>query len=84
VSALYWRGRALELAKKSREAADAYRTILQTAPDQNYYWFRARERLGVCQTAASAAAADGEPANERRRAVPSGQEGYTLPFGAGV
>ncbi len=44
--ALYWRGRALEMAKKPREAADAYRRILQTAPDQNYYWFRARERLG--------------------------------------
>ena len=44
--ALYWRGRALERAKKPREAAEAFRTILQTAPDQNYYWFRARERLG--------------------------------------
>ncbi|MEK6716949.1 MAG: transglycosylase SLT domain-containing protein, partial [candidate division NC10 bacterium] len=44
--ALYWRGRALEMAKKSREAAEAYRAIVQTAPEQNYYWFRARERLG--------------------------------------
>ncbi len=43
--ALYWRGRALELAKKPREAAEDYRTILQTSPDQNYYWFRATERL---------------------------------------
>ena len=45
VSALYWRGRALETMKKSREAAEAFRTILHTAPDQHYYWFRARERL---------------------------------------
>ncbi len=60
VSAMYWRGRALEAAKKPQEAADAYRTILQTAPDQNYYWFRARERLGrLGQTAASAVTADG-------------------------
>jgi hypothetical protein len=32
--------------KKPREAADAYRTILRNSPDQHYYWFRARERLG--------------------------------------
>lgn len=44
-SALYWRGRALEAIKRPREAAAAYRAILQAAPDQNYYWFRARERL---------------------------------------
>jgi soluble lytic murein transglycosylase len=46
VPALYWRGRALEAMKKPREAAEAYRMILQTAPDQNYYWFRSRERAG--------------------------------------
>jgi soluble lytic murein transglycosylase len=45
VPALYWRGRALETMKKPREAVAAYRTILQIAPDQNYYWFRARERV---------------------------------------
>lgn len=44
--ALYWRGRALEAMQKPREATRAYRTILQSAPDQNYYWFRARGRLG--------------------------------------
>jgi len=44
--ALYWRGRALEAMKKPREAAEAYRTILRNSPDQHYYWFRARERLG--------------------------------------
>ncbi len=59
VSALYWRGRALEAAKKPREAVDAYRAILQSAPDQNYYWFRARERLRqLGQKAAAAVAAD--------------------------
>jgi soluble lytic murein transglycosylase len=45
-TALYWRGRALEAMKKPREAAETYRKILQAAPEQNYYWFRARERLG--------------------------------------
>jgi peptidoglycan lytic transglycosylase len=45
VPALYWRGRALETMKKPREAAEAFRMILRTAPDQHYYWFRARERL---------------------------------------
>ncbi len=44
--ALYWRGRALEAMKKPQEAAEAYRTILRNSPDQHYYWFRARERLG--------------------------------------
>ncbi len=44
--ALYWRARALEAMKKPREAAEAYRTILRNSPDQHYYWFRARERLG--------------------------------------
>jgi len=46
IPALYWRGRVLEAMKRPREAAETYRTILQTAPDQNYYWFRARERAG--------------------------------------
>jgi len=46
VPALYWRGRALEAMKKPRDSAEAYRTILHTAPDQHYYWFLARERLG--------------------------------------
>lgn len=46
VAVLYWRGRALETMKRPREAAEAYRTILHTAPDQHYYWFRARDRLG--------------------------------------
>jgi len=45
-AALYWRGRALEAMKKPRGAAEAYRTILRSPPDQQYYWFRARERLG--------------------------------------
>ncbi len=45
VTALYWRGRALEAMKRPQEAAGAYRTILRSAPDQHYYWFRARERL---------------------------------------
>ncbi len=45
-TALYWRGRALEAMKKPREAAETYRKVLQAAPEQNYYWFRARERLG--------------------------------------
>jgi soluble lytic murein transglycosylase len=43
---LYWRGRALERAKRPRQAAEIYRRIVQTAPDHNYYWFRAGERLG--------------------------------------
>jgi soluble lytic murein transglycosylase len=41
----YWRGRALEAEKKPGEAVEAYRAILQRAPEQAYYWFRARERL---------------------------------------
>ena len=45
IPTLYWRGRALEAVKKPREAVEAYRMILQGAPDQNYYWFRARGRL---------------------------------------
>ncbi|HWT83219.1 MAG TPA: tetratricopeptide repeat protein, partial [Candidatus Methylomirabilis sp.] len=45
VPAIYWRGRVLEGMKKTREAVQAYRTILQTAPDQHYYWFHARQRL---------------------------------------
>ena len=45
IPALYWRGRALEAVKKPREAVEAYRMILQSAPDQHYYWFRARGRL---------------------------------------
>jgi soluble lytic murein transglycosylase len=32
--------------KRPREAAEAFRTILHTAPDQHYYWFLARKRLG--------------------------------------
>ncbi len=44
-TALYWRGRSLEAAKRPREAAEAFRTILQTAPDQHYYWYRAARRL---------------------------------------
>jgi soluble lytic murein transglycosylase len=43
--ALYWRGRTLELVKKPREAVEAYRQILHSAADRDYYWFRARERL---------------------------------------
>lgn len=46
IPALYWRGHVLEAMKKPREAAEVYRTILHTAPDQHYYWFSARERLG--------------------------------------
>lgn len=63
--ALYWRGRALEEAKKPQEAAAAYRAIVQAAPHQNYYWFRARERLGrVGKTVASVTVA-GRAARER-------------------
>jgi len=45
IPALYWRGRVLEMAKRPREAADGYQIVLQSAPDRDYYWFRARERL---------------------------------------
>jgi soluble lytic murein transglycosylase len=45
VPALYWRGRALETMKRVSDAVQAYRTILDTAPDQFYYRLRARERL---------------------------------------
>ena len=37
VPALYWRGRALEAAKRAFEAVQAYRTILDMAPDQFDY-----------------------------------------------
>ncbi len=43
--AQYWRGRTLELVKKPREAAEAYRKVLESAADRDYYWFRARDRL---------------------------------------
>jgi soluble lytic murein transglycosylase len=45
IPAQYWRGRTLELAKRPREAAEAYRKVLESAADRDYYWFRARERL---------------------------------------
>jgi soluble lytic murein transglycosylase len=45
IPGLYWRGRAYEMAKRPREAAEAYRLVLQSALDRDYYWFRARERL---------------------------------------
>lgn len=44
-SALYWRARALEAMGKPRAAAEVYRKLLASAPDQSYYWFRARRRL---------------------------------------
>lgn len=43
---LYWRARALEAAGRPKQAAQAYHLLLEAAPDQHYYWFRARERLG--------------------------------------
>ncbi|HXI21780.1 MAG TPA: transglycosylase SLT domain-containing protein, partial [Gemmatimonadales bacterium] len=45
VPALYWRGRALEGAKRASEAAQTYRTLLDGALDQYYYRMRAGERL---------------------------------------
>jgi tetratricopeptide (TPR) repeat protein len=45
VPALYWRGRAFEAMKRTAEATQAYRTLLDTAPDQPYYRLRAGERL---------------------------------------
>ena len=63
VPALYWRGRALEAVKHPSEAVQAYRTILDTAPDQFYYRLRARERLArVSNKGAPNAAASLSPA----------------------
>jgi len=45
VPALYWRGRALEAGKHTSEAAQAYRTIIGTSANQDYYRLRAAERL---------------------------------------
>jgi soluble lytic murein transglycosylase len=45
VPALFWRGRALEAAKRRTEAIQAYRTLLDATPDQYYYRLRANERL---------------------------------------
>jgi soluble lytic murein transglycosylase len=45
VPAMYWRGRALEAARKVTDAAEAYRTLLDTSPNQYYYRLRATERL---------------------------------------
>lgn len=47
VPALFWRGRALEAAKRRSEAAQAYRALLDATPDQHYYRLRANERLAV-------------------------------------
>jgi soluble lytic murein transglycosylase len=47
IPALYWRGRALEATKKAHEAIQAYRTLLDTTPDQHYYRLLATERLAV-------------------------------------
>jgi len=44
-AALYWRARALEAMARPRAAAEGYRELLASSPDQNYYWFRARQRL---------------------------------------
>ena len=43
--ALYWRGRVLEGVKRSKEAIQAYRLLLDTVLDQPYYRLRAEERL---------------------------------------
>jgi len=43
--ALYWRGRALEAIRQTSEAAQAYRTIVDTSVNQYYYRLRATERL---------------------------------------
>jgi soluble lytic murein transglycosylase len=45
VPALYWRGRAFEALKRTTEAVQTYRVLLDTAPDQPYYRLRAGERL---------------------------------------
>jgi soluble lytic murein transglycosylase len=45
IAGLYWRGRVHEMTKRPQEAADAYRLVVQSALDRDYYWFRARERL---------------------------------------
>lgn len=45
IPALYWRGRALEGIKHTSEAAQAYRTIVDTSANQYYYRLRATERL---------------------------------------
>ena len=45
VPALYWRGRALEAGKHASEAAQVYRTIIDTSANQYYYRRRATERL---------------------------------------
>jgi len=59
VTALFWRGRALEAVNHSSEAVQAYRKILDTAPDQFYYRLRALERLETLtkKTAPTAVAA---------------------------
>lgn len=45
IPALYWRGRALEAIGRTSEAAQAYRTIVDTSANQYYYRLRATERL---------------------------------------
>ena len=71
VPALYWRGRALEAMKRPSEAVQAYRTILDTAPDQFYYRLRARQRLAsLSRTSLPKATASQTPT--ARTAVVSG------------
>lgn len=45
VQALYWRGRALEQLGKSREAFDAYRSLLATFNDEYFYIEQTRLRM---------------------------------------
>ena len=47
VPALYWRGRAFEAMRQPADAVQAFRAILDSAPDQPYYRLRATERLAA-------------------------------------
>ncbi len=71
VAVLYWRGRALEAAKRPSEAAQAYRTILDTALDQFYYRLRALERMAI-MTRKSAPKAAASSVRTTRTASASG------------
>jgi soluble lytic murein transglycosylase len=69
VPALYWRGRALEAAKRAPEAVQAYRMILDMAPDQFYYRLRALERLATLTKKIAPKAAAAPPRTAQTAAV---------------